>query len=306
MPSRPDITTVSERYLDHRRLRLRPRTMRRYEENIRLFQRFLTATEGRPPWSVTLLSKPLLEDYYAGLQVPENGLHGRRRSPDTARKIVEVAQLMWRWADESDRWPDQVPRPRRIDMVRAPPRPVRAPTWAEMDRCIRWARGWKRCSLVVLRYTGIRIGEAVQLEWRDVDLRNAELVLGPEITKGGRGRVVPLSKHLIRELRSWPRPGSLLVPYRGKRQSPWRNALASDAAACWEAARVSEAVWRRAPHHAFRRGFKSNMLRAGAATDAVDYLQGHVIGGARGRYIDPLVAFDLEAAVALIPRIQLK
>jgi len=278
--------------------------MRRYEENIRLFQRFLTATWGEPPWPVSDFSKPLLEDYYTWLQVPENGLHGKQRSRDTARKIVEVAQLMWRWADESDRWPDQVPRPRRIDMVRSAPQPVRAPTWAEMDRCISWARGWKRCALVVLRYTGIRIGEAVQLEWRDVDLRNSELLLRPEITKGGRGRVVPLSKHLVKELRNWPRPGSLLVPYTGKRKSPWRNALAVDAAACWEAAGVSKAVWRRAPHHAFRRGFKSNMLRVGAPTDAVDYLQGHVIAGARGRYIDPLVAFDLEATVALVPRIK--
>ena len=45
------------------------------------------------------------------------------------------------------------------------------------------------------------------------------------------------------------------------------------------------------------------LLRAGAPADAIDYLQGHVIGGALGSYIVPLVAFDLGETVGLVPQI---
>ena len=55
------------------------------------------------------------------------------------------------------------------------------------------------------------------------------------------------------------------------------------------------------PHHAFRKGFKSGLLRAGAPPDAVDHLQGHVISGSRGRYIDPMVAYDLVEVVGRVP-----
>ncbi|MEO0600558.1 MAG: hypothetical protein AAF211_03925, partial [Myxococcota bacterium] len=36
---------------------------------------------------------------------------------------------------------------------------------------------------------------------------------------------------------------------------------------------------------------------------AVDHLQGHVISGSRGRYIDPFVAYDLVEVVGRVPEI---
>ncbi len=48
-------------------------------------------------------------------------------------------------------------------------------------------------------------------------------------------------------------------------------------------------------------GFKSEMLRAGAPADAVDFLQGHVPRGGRGRYIDMERAFDWDQVLGLIP-----
>ncbi|MEN0061037.1 MAG: hypothetical protein AAGA48_02750, partial [Myxococcota bacterium] len=43
------------------------------------------------------------------------------------------------------------------------------------------------------------------------------------------------------------------------------------------------------------------LLRAGAPPDAVDHLQGHVIAGSRGRYIDANVAYDLVEVVGRVP-----
>ena len=75
-------------------------------------------------------------------------------------------------------------------------------------------------------------------------------------------------------------------------------------ALAWQEAGVPERVWRGALHHAFRKGFKSGLLRAGAPPDAVDHLQGHVISGSRGRYIDANVAYDLVAVVGRVPSIR--
>ena len=49
------------------------------------------------------------------------------------------------------------------------------------------------------------------------------------------------------------------------------------------------------------RASRAGCLRAGAPPDAVDHLQGHVISGSRGRYIDPMVAYDLVEVVGRVP-----
>ncbi len=103
-------------------------------------------------------------------------------APDTARKIAEVVQLMWEWAEASERWPGEIPRPRRIEMVRSDPAPVVAPTWAEMDACVRACRGWHQKLTLVLRYTGLRVGETMLIEWRDINLDNATLTIRPRPT----------------------------------------------------------------------------------------------------------------------------
>jgi integrase len=233
---------------------------------------------------------------------PENGLHGRQRDADTARKIVEVAQLAWKWADESERWPDLVPRPRTIEMVRAQPGPVTAPCWDEMDAVVNACEGWIRCLAVVLRYTGLRVTETMMLLWSDINLEAKRLTIRPELDKSKRGRVVPLSPHLIEEMQGWGRREGFVVPENGDGDRA-RQAVAKYMAHRWRKAGVAPDAWSGHPHHAFRRRFKTGMLALGVHPDAVDYLQGHRLGGARARYIDPWQALHLEEAVAKIPRI---
>ena len=132
-----DLEAVLTAYVEHRSLRLRSTTLRRYAENLDIFVRFLRTKPTSAVLTPAELSRATLESYYAWLVRPENGLHGRAREPDTARKIVEVAQLAWRWADESERWPGEIPRPRSIEMIRSPPQPVVAPNWAEMAACVK-------------------------------------------------------------------------------------------------------------------------------------------------------------------------
>jgi DNA-binding NarL/FixJ family response regulator len=64
---------------------------------------------------------------------------------------------------------------------------------------------------------------------------------------------------------------------------------------------VRREVWYRRPDHAFRRGFKTGLLARKAIADAVDFLQGHVGGGARARYIDAWQALPLRETIAMVP-----
>jgi hypothetical protein len=90
---------------------------------------------------VSILSKPILEDFYTWLLEPENGRHGRQRSLNTARKQVEYLQVAWKWAEDSERWPGAIPKAKRIEMKKLPPPQVMAPSWDEMDQCIHACNG---------------------------------------------------------------------------------------------------------------------------------------------------------------------
>jgi len=63
-------------------------------ENLTLFVRFLRSKRPAGALPATLLTRPLLEDVYVWLMRPETSHIARARSKDTARKVVEVIQLM--------------------------------------------------------------------------------------------------------------------------------------------------------------------------------------------------------------------
>ena len=67
----------------------------------------------------------------------------------------------------------------------------------------------------------------------------------------------------------------------------------------WERAKVSEVYWKQRTAHAYRKGFVSGLIAAGASREAVEYHVGHSMG-LRGVYTDP-AALHLKAAVALVP-----
>ncbi|MCP5067428.1 MAG: tyrosine-type recombinase/integrase, partial [bacterium] len=204
---------IITKYLEHRSHRLRPTTVRRYTENMALVVRFLRQKRPSGGLPANLLTRPILEDFYVWLMRPVTSHLNRARSKDTARKVVEMVQLMWRWADESDRWPGRVPRPRRIEMPRNAPKPPTAPTWAEMDACIAAVKTpWIAQLLTFLRFTGLRVGETMLLRWSDLDLERRLLTIEPGITKNKRGRIIPVSPHLIEMLSAWPRVGAYVIP----------------------------------------------------------------------------------------------
>jgi integrase len=318
--ARPTLDTVLAHYLDDRKRMLRGRTAEQYAHSLDLFRRFVAQT-CPPPHFPDLLSRDLLGAYHAWLvaghgRVPPHDRPTQRvstapRTPETARKNVEVVQLAWAWAADDDRYADAVPRPRTIEMPKGATTPARAPSWAEMDRCVQAATGWQRKLAIVQRYTGLRCStQCMQLRWRDVDLDHATLTIRGELGKSDQerlGRIVPISRHLVEELRTWERVDATdgdewLIPSGRKPGPREREARGRDLARAWKRAGVPEDRWKRHPDHAFRKGITSNLKRAGADPEAAEFIVGHAIPGVRSAYLDPDYLPSREA-VALIPKI---
>ena len=278
-----------------------PRTTHRYAETLELFLRWLSERQGgRGRITPDLLSRGLLAEYYAVLS--ESGRHGHERGAETVRKHMQVIELMWTWAHQNDdEWEGLVPRPRRLKMTRTPPPLTVAPTWDEMDACLDACHGWHWQLALLLRFTGLRVQQAMDLRWTDVDLDRATLSVRGELGKSQqerRGRIVPISPHLVEHLRAWERHDEFIVQCAREAGPREREARGRDMARAWRRAGVRSQACKQ-PHHAFRKGFISELKRAGADDEAVEYLVGHSLG-LRGVYTDP-DALPLRGAVALIP-----
>ncbi len=298
----PDLRGLLKDYAEECARVLKPNTAIRYARALDLFLRYLEKVHGKsalfPP---SLMSRRLLADWYADLK--HGGLHGRDRTDATRRKLVEVIQLAWAWLfDDEEHGPLFAP-PRKLRMAREPARPTVAPTWEEMDTCIHALRGWQHRLAIVLRFTGLRCQQGMGLRWSDLDLDRARLTLRGELGKSRqeqRGRIVPLSAHLVAILRTWEHTDEWLITSKRQRGADReRMARARDLERAWERSGVRKEAWDGRPHHAFRKGFVSGLKRAGADADAVEFLVGHSLG-LRGVYIDP-EALPLTTAINHIP-----
>jgi integrase len=216
----------------------------------------------------------------------------------SARKFrMSAAVMMWRWAFDSDAYGQQTPRPRTIEMPETPVPPVRAPRWAQMDLVVSLLRlPWHRQLSTLVRFTGLRIDQAFALEWEDFDLEACEVTIRPELGKSKaerRGRRMPISGHLAREMAGWgPRTGRLFCHAKPPYYSINR---------AWRESGVPPVVWRRHVNHAFRKGFESELLAAGVRQQEIDFLVGHAAGLNADHYIDPTWALRLRDAVDQIP-----
>lgn len=275
-------------------------TLLRYAQHLQVFERFVEEHVG--PSQVDVLSRQLLADFWDWLAV---GLHGRPRKTATKRKYIEVTQLAWAWLYDHDDFGDHMSRPRKLRMPKGTGSVTVAPTWLEMDSVIATTEGHLRRIAVVLRFTGLRVQQVMGLTWDDFDVDNGFLTIRGELGKTDaekRGRVVPISKHLVKELAGWgTREGFLIPTFRddGPRE---RLARSRDMKRAWARAGVREEACRQ-PHHAFRKGFVSGLRKLGGDVDSIEYLVGHSLG-LRGVYTDPS-AMPLRETVDFIPAIKL-
>lgn len=308
-PDRPgEQTTIQESlraYITAQSLHLRPASVQMYARTLQVWEHFC---EEQGIIVVGQLSKRLLREYWQWLEL---GMWDRPRRQKTKVRYVRTVQRWWQWAWDEEEETDHVPRPRKIKLPTTPNyiTPVVA-TWAEMDAAISHCThaGYQRAQ-IIMRYTGLRIAQALGLRWPDIDMHTGELHFRGELGKSAQertGRVIPLSPHLIAEMAGWGRRTGYLVPDLHPRSSKPRQYTYKYGTQGWRDAEVREAVWspqaghRGQPNHAFRKGFHSELTLAGVNPAALDYYIGHAAPGQRGAYTGRS-AYQLDELVAAIP-----
>lgn len=297
----PHLSDAAERYLRERARVLAPSSLSAEQMSLVLFEEWCLA---RGLDRVDVISRQLLGQWFDDLRV--TGQRGAR-TVGTARKSVDRVWRFWRWLYDEDDYSEFVQRPRALELPDdRSGMPTVAPSWEEMDRCISAAGDdWQARALVVMRFTGLRIAQAMDLRWSDLDLDGARMVVrGGKSAQEARGRVVPLAPAFVALAAGWgERVGYVVEAPTFKRDGQERLRprvfRSRDARRYWRRTGVREECWRSQPDHAFRKGFVSGLKRLGADDEAVEFLVGHS-GGLRGVYVDP-ESLPLRAAVALVP-----
>lgn len=313
----PSLRAIAGRWVEALNRTLAPRTVERLVQMGDPFLDWYEERHGKDA-GPRHLSRSTVEAYWEHVRTPATGRYLHRRTETTARKHIEAIHLLWEWAADREEYADRVlgeeavPRCRKMTLPRRPATTPRvAPTWAEMDMAIDAAEGWRRCVLIVMRCTGLRVQQAMGLRWDDVD--GDHLTIRGELGKMPAervGRRIPVAPVLLAEWRSprlaaWTDP-AWIVPCRtgwDRADSEDRVVRSRDIAAIWSRTRAREAAWRGRPDHAFRAGFQTGVRALGASREASEYLVGHALPGLDASYIDVDQVFKLPEAVALVPAI---
>jgi integrase/recombinase XerC len=223
----------------------------------------------------------------------------RRRSPATLGRKLASLRCFFRWlvregvveADPTAGLPmpkleKRLPRPLSVDdceqLITRDRRDVRpaGPEGGERERRRHWMELRDRALVELLYGTGIRIGELVALDVRDVELRAQEIrVLG----KGGKERVVPIPEQARRALAAWlevrRHPGvmsePLFVSLRARREDRPRRLAAREARRILGERAVRADLDQHVHPHRLRHSYATHLLDMGADLREIQELLGH-------------------------------
>jgi site-specific recombinase XerD len=205
-------------------------------------------------------------------------LHAMGLQPSTRRDILLQTRTYLRWLSEHRRMrsaPDDLIR--RTDFPKLPqylPRPLTAEADRELQRRLGQSQAPGAWALLLMRRTGLRIGELCGLEYHCVRGDRDRPLLKIPLGKLNTERLVPIdadSVELIRRLQQLaPRPRPWLVPgFDGARMSYFRLWTTLDAHSrdLPDPARITS--------HRLRHTYATEMLSAGMSLLGVMRLLGH-------------------------------
>ncbi|MCR9098163.1 MAG: tyrosine recombinase XerC [bacterium] len=265
---------------------LSPNTRRAYESDVRQ----LTVHTGSdvPPAKV---DADHVRAWLASLH--------RRRSPATMGRKLASVRCFFRWlVREGVRSDDptaglpmpklekRLPRPLSIDdceqLITKDERALNqsAPEGGDRSRRHQWMKLRDRALVELLYGTGIRIGELVALDVRDLELRAQEIrVMG----KGGKERVVPIPEQARLALSSWldvrRHPGlmsePLFISLRARREEKPRRLAAREARRILRERGLRADLGEHVHPHRLRHSYATHLLDMGADLREIQELLGH-------------------------------
>lgn len=262
-----ELPTLAQAFLASLVPTFRPATIHCYTFSLRKLYRWLSAHDLVPE----RLTRPRIERWLRWLH--DAGLHASSR-----HHILVESRAYLRWLSERRRMrtpPDELIR--KSDFPKLPrylPRPLSAEADRELQRRLAASLDPLAWALLLMRRTGLRIGELRNLEYHSVRADERRPLLKVPLGKLNNERLVPLdaaSVELVRRLQTTePRPRAWLVPGAGGARAPYdriRRVLTLHSGDLPEPTRIT--------CHRLRHTFATEMLSAGMNLLTLMQLLGH-------------------------------
>ncbi len=220
-----------------------------------------------------LISKGKIEAYKARKLKAE-------LSKKTVNNHLAVLSALLRVAREFDELP-AVYRLPEIEWLRAPKPTIDFLTFEDADKLVSGLSSDRWGTMIrIALHTGLRIGELCVLQWADVDLKAGRVTVNRsvdrgtlDLPKGGRTRVVPLTRAAAATLQAWPQRLSCPWVFPQRDGGYIRNPHQSTSEAIAE---ISERVLgRRIGWHTLRHTFASHLVMKGVSLRVVQAYLGH-------------------------------
>ncbi len=224
----------------------------------------------------------------------------RDKSPKTVNNVLTVLNTLLKRAVE---WGVIDRMPCSVRLVKTPKPTVGFHDFAEYERLVVAAKqDGANAHLIALLGgdAGLRCGEMMALEWRDVDLTKRQLCIQRaewkgQVTapKGGRHRFVPLTARLAEALRQYRHLRSPRVLCHSEGRPLTQNAVYVITK------RIAAGAAVRAGVHILRHTFCSHLAMRGVPARAIQELAGHTDLSTTQRYMH-LSPAALDQAIALL------
>lgn len=308
LPVQPAVATALDNWvswLRHER-RLAERTVESYSHDISTFMRFLDRHFGYAPGIDDLADMGRSELWAFQAERQADGL-----TPTSMARSLSALKSLFAFLDkrgictnaaianaEAPKLPRSVPKPMSVEdafeTLDAAEDIAREPWHGKRDRAL----------FTLLYGCGLRIGEAISLNRRDVAGLEKIIITG----KGNKQRVVPMLKYVAQEIEVYlatcpydtGADGPLFVGARGKRLNP---ALAQRA---MRGVRAVLGLTETATPHALRHSFATHLLSGGGDLRTIQELLGHASLSTTQRYTEVDGERLMEIHAAAHPRARRK
>jgi len=278
-----------------------PSTLSQYEGWFEAFARWMDATHPKVI-EVRHVTQDHADEYAAHLQ--------SLVSATTFNRTVNALSLVWRVLEKPARL--TVNPWKSITRKRYAVHSRRELTIEELQRVCTAASGEMRLLLAVGIYSGLRLGDAALLQWRDVDMVRRFLSLIPAKTarRTAKRITVPIHPSLLAMLAEIPkhRRKGYVMPELAERYQQYAAALSKDVAKLFESAGITTTAKvagskRGRPecgYHSLRHTFVSLCAAGGVPQSVVQSLVGHGSPAMTMHYTH-INALAAQNAVAMLP-----
>lgn len=291
-------------YFSTKRNKWKESTYKQKVQYLSQFVEWYDRTENAYP-DLRVLSDRLLLRFHHWLMSKDNPC-----SEGTAYARVRHIEHFWQWAYNREEYHSHCPNPVKAEIREVVTQRVfDFPTWKDLDKAILSSQGWYRQVMIILRYTGLRVGQVMRLKWDDINLKTRRLTFRGKLGKTRqeeRGRAFYLSPHLLAHLRAWPKESEWIVDrrliHKGRKPSnnDNRNITCNRIPKeIWQRTDVPSYLYRQS-FHCFRKAVNQGLMELGAQDSIRKYMLGHHTDVNESVYLSVRILLNKTSEVAAL------